>query len=153
MKSLLEKQDLDSILDRLDRLQADSPRQWGTMMNPNHMLVHCASVMEMASGRINPPQSWLGKIIGQLVKGIFTNNMNLKRNVPTIDEFRQNTTDNGHDFEEARARLRQEILDFHNKGRSGITPALHPFFGKLKPEEWADGMYKHLDHHFRQFGV
>jgi hypothetical protein len=25
--------------------------------------------------------------------------------------------------------------------------------GKMTPEEWAILMYKHLDHHLRQFGV
>ncbi|MEP6513238.1 MAG: DUF1569 domain-containing protein [Parafilimonas sp.] len=27
----------------------------------------------------------------------------------------------------------------------------HPFFGKLKAEEWRTLTYKHLDHHLRQF--
>ena len=29
----------------------------------------------------------------------------------------------------------------------------HPFFGPLKPQQWAILMYKHLDHHLRQFGA
>jgi hypothetical protein len=29
----------------------------------------------------------------------------------------------------------------------------HPFFGPLKAEQWAILMYKHVDHHLRQFGV
>ena len=29
----------------------------------------------------------------------------------------------------------------------------HSFFGRLTPEEWAVLMYKHVDHHLRQFGA
>jgi hypothetical protein len=28
-----------------------------------------------------------------------------------------------------------------------------PFFGPLTSLEWSTGMYKHLDHHLKQFGV
>ncbi|MFD1127776.1 DUF1569 domain-containing protein [Paenibacillus provencensis] len=28
----------------------------------------------------------------------------------------------------------------------------HPFFGKLTSEEWSIGLYKHLDHHLKEFG-
>jgi len=38
-------------------------------------------------------------------------------------------------------------------GPAGCTAHPHSFFGRLKPEEWATLMYKHLDHHLRQFGV
>jgi hypothetical protein len=35
-----------------------------------------------------------------------------------------------------------------------MNPAqAHSFFGRLTPEEWATLMYKHLDHHLRQFGA
>ena len=29
----------------------------------------------------------------------------------------------------------------------------HPFFGAMTSEEWSVLMYKHLDHHLRQFGA
>jgi len=34
------------------------------------------------------------------------------------------------------------------RGRAeGCTTNPHSFFGRLTPEEWAELMYKHLDHH------
>jgi hypothetical protein len=33
------------------------------------------------------------------------------------------------------------------------TSAVHPAFGPLDPQEWGKVCWKHLDHHFRQFGV
>jgi LPS sulfotransferase NodH len=38
-------------------------------------------------------------------------------------------------------------------GANGCTNHPHSFFGQLTPDEWAILMYKHLDHHLRQFGV
>jgi LPS sulfotransferase NodH len=38
-------------------------------------------------------------------------------------------------------------------GPKGCTTHPHSFFGRLTAEEWAILMYKHLDHHLRQFGV
>ncbi|MGH9801334.1 MAG: DUF1569 domain-containing protein, partial [Blastocatellia bacterium] len=29
----------------------------------------------------------------------------------------------------------------------------HPAFGKLSTKDWGALTYKHMDHHFRQFGV
>jgi Protein of unknown function (DUF1569) len=42
---------------------------------------------------------------------------------------------------------------FAKGGAEGCTKHPHNFFGKLTPLEWATGMYKHLDHHLRQFGA
>jgi len=38
-------------------------------------------------------------------------------------------------------------------GPQCCTKHPHTFFGQMTPEEWATLMYKHLDHHLRQFGV
>jgi len=29
----------------------------------------------------------------------------------------------------------------------------HPLFGRMSPRDWGVLLYKHCDHHFRQFGV
>ena len=38
-------------------------------------------------------------------------------------------------------------------GPEGLSKAPHPFFGQLTADEWDKLQVKHLDHHFRQFGV
>jgi LPS sulfotransferase NodH len=45
------------------------------------------------------------------------------------------------------------IERFAAAGLAGCTMHPHSFFGRLTPQEWAVLMYKHLDHHLRQFGV
>jgi hypothetical protein len=46
------------------------------------------------------------------------------------------------------------VIDrFVAAGPKGCTTHPHSFFGPLTPQEWAILMYKHVDHHLRQFGV
>jgi len=57
------------------------------------------------------------------------------------------------DLARERERLRAAIDRFAQAGPTGCTQYPHFFFGKLTPEQWAVLMYKHLDHHLRQFGA
>jgi hypothetical protein len=57
------------------------------------------------------------------------------------------------DLERERERLCGLIDRFAAAGPEGCTAHPHPFFGPLTAEEWATLMYKHLDHHLRQFGA
>ncbi len=50
-------------------------------------------------------------------------------------------------------RLSALIDRFAAAGPAGCTTHPHTFFGPLTPQEWAALMYKHLDHHLRQFGA
>lgn len=45
----------------------------------------------------------------------------------------------------------KELLDYLEKatGKEQLQP--HPFFGNLNRKEWASLIYKHLDHHLKQF--
>jgi hypothetical protein len=52
-----------------------------------------------------------------------------------------------------RKRLLERISRFASAGSNGCTQYPHSFFGPLTPDEWAILMYKHLDHHLRQFGA
>ena len=56
-------------------------------------------------------------------------------------------------FEKEKARLIELVTQFSTGGEAKCTTHPHPFFGKVTPHEWGAGMYKHLDHHLRQFGV
>nr|ASV46725.1 hypothetical protein [uncultured bacterium] len=52
-----------------------------------------------------------------------------------------------------RRRLCALIDRFAAAGPAGCTTYPHSFFRPLTPQEWAVLMYKHLDHHLRQFGA
>ena len=57
------------------------------------------------------------------------------------------------DLDKTRERLTQLIAKFHDSGEPGLDGNVHPFFGPLTGKQWGETQYKHLDHHFRQFGV
>ncbi len=105
----------------------------------------------MAAGRIRPPRALIGRIIGPAVKRVALRDEEpMRRNSPTSKEL---LTKSECDFGIERDRLRELIDRFAAAGPAGCTAHPHPFFGPLAPDEWAILMYKHLDHHLRQFGA
>jgi hypothetical protein len=81
---------------------------------------------------------------------VLKNEAPLKRNTPTAKSL---VVANERDLGAERQRLCVLIDRFSEGGQQGCTKHAHTFFGHLTPEEWAGLMYKHLDHHLRQFGV
>jgi hypothetical protein len=148
MKSLLERTTREEILARLETFTPETQRLWGTM-DVAQTLAHCASALDMATGRLNPKRTFIGRIIGPLFRANYSNEKPFGKSSPTSDEL---VIRESRDFNREKEHLRELINSFCEGGLAGITDRPHPFFGPLTKEEWAIGMYKHLDHHFRQFG-
>jgi hypothetical protein len=150
MKDLFDATRVDEVKERLQQLRPTSQRQWGKMTAPQ-AVAHCAKGMEMAVGDWVPPRMFLGRIIGRVVKPLaLGNDEPMRRNSPTVPG---GVVDDERDLDAERRRLRGLIDRFAAAGPAGCTTLPHSFFGRLTPEEWAILMYKHLDHHLRQFGV
>lgn len=149
MKHLFEREAVDEVMSRIDMLQPTTQRQWGKM-NVAQMMAHCSSALDMANGRLNPPRMLIGRLIGGLVKPIYSNEKPFSQNNPTDPKL---VVADQRDFAREQEHLKQKIRQFHESGEKGCTQHPHPFFGSLTPYEWSRGMYKHLDHHLRQFGA
>jgi hypothetical protein len=149
MKNLFEKEAADEVLARIDHLQAASQRQWGKM-DVAQMMAHCSAALDMAAGRINPPRILIGRLLGPLVKPIYTNEKPFSHNNPTDKQL---VVADQRDFAREREQLKLKIRQFHEGGEAGCTRHPHPFFGPLSPQAWSRGIYKHMDHHLRQFGA
>jgi hypothetical protein len=149
MKNLFESQTVDEVIGRIDKLQPASQRQWGKM-DAAQMLTHCSAAMDMATGRLNLKRAFIGRVLGPFVKPIFTNEKPFSKNSPTAKEL---VFSNQQDFLREQQQLRDKIREFQKGGEAKCTRHPHPFFGPLTPQEWSRGMYKHLDHHLRQFGA
>jgi len=149
MKNLFEREAMDEVLARIDGLQPASGRQWGKM-DVAQMMAHCSAAMDMASGRLNIPRIFIGRVIGPFVKPIFTNEKPFSRNNPTSPRL---VIADQRDFAREQTQLKDKIKRFCEGGEAQCTRYPHPFFGALTPDQWARGMYKHLDHHLRQFGA
>jgi hypothetical protein len=150
MKNLFQLERVNEVKARLAELRPDSARQWGRM-TPAQAMAHCASAMELAVGDRIPPRMLLGRMIGGFVKPMLLGNDEpMRRNSPTTKDL---VVTGERDLGMERERLRGLIDRFAAAGPVGCSMHRHSFFGRLTPEEWATLMYKHLDHHLRQFGV
>jgi hypothetical protein len=149
MKNLFERGAVDEVVSRIDQLQPGAQGQWGKM-DVAQMMAHCSAALDMASGRINPPRIFLGRLIGALVKPIYTNEKPFSQNNPTDKAL---VVSDQRIFRREQEQLRSKLRQFHEGGEAECTRHPHPFFGALTPQQWARGMYKHMDHHLRQFGA
>jgi hypothetical protein len=153
MKHLFDSTLVEEVKRRILRLGPESERQWGTMPVAV-MLAHCTSGFQMAMGTLRPKRApFPANLIGRLIKPlVFGDDKPMRRNSPSSPElFMADPTQ--CEFESERARLMQAVDGFVTAGAAGCTNHPHPFFGPLKPQQWAILMYKHVDHHLRQFGV
>lgn len=153
MKNLFDPTLVEDTKRRIMRLSPESERQWGDM-TVAQTLAHCTSGMQMAMGVINPKRaSFPANVIGLVIKPlVFGDDKPMLRNSPSSPElFSADPT--RCDFEDERTRLITTIDSFVNNGAACCSYHPHPFFGALKPHQWSILMYKHVDHHLRQFGV
>jgi Protein of unknown function (DUF1569) len=151
MKNLFDATVADQVKARLGKLGLQSERRWGTM-TAAQMLAHCSMSMQWAVGERVPEKGALpARLMGRLVKPmVLRNDDPLRKNSPTSKSL---IVGDERDLGKERDRLSGLIDKFAAGGPAGCTRNPHSFFGKMTPEEWATLMYKHLDHHLRQFGV
>ena len=149
MKNLFERDAVDEVIARVDKLRPATQRQWGKM-DVAQMMAHCSAALDMASGRVNPPRILLGRVIGPIFKSVYTNEKPLSRNSPTDPKL---VVSDQRDFLREQEQLKLKLQQFHDGGERQCTRHPHPFFGALTTNQWSRGMYKHMDHHLRQFGV
>jgi hypothetical protein len=150
MKNLFCANDLEALKARIARLRPDSPRHWGTM-TVSQTLAHCSLGVQTATGELRPPRKLIGRILGPVIKPkVLGDDEPMRRNSPTVPET---IVRNEPDFATEQARLIASLDQFFAAGPQGCTSHPHAFFGPLTPDEWAILMYKHVDHHLRQFGI
>ncbi|HEY0895811.1 MAG TPA: DUF1569 domain-containing protein [Sphingobacteriaceae bacterium] len=150
MKNLFSKQDTEEILDRLNSLTPQSPRLWGKM-TVSQMLAHCNVTYEMVYDNCHPrPNPLMRLILRLLVRNKVVSETPYKPNGPTAPAF---LVKDDKDFETEKARLAGYIRRTQELGADHFEQKESLSFGKLSKDEWNNMFYKHLDHHFRQFGV
>lgn len=148
METLFTQQEAQHAIARINALTPATQRQWGKM-DVTQMLGHCAVGFRGALGDQQFKQVFIGKIFGRFGKKNLMSDAPFKRGLPTDKRFII-TSHEGFTKEQEKLIA---LIERFSKGPSVITQGPHPFFGMLTPAEWDRLMYKHLDHHLRQFGV
>ena len=149
MKNLFDKDSYDEIARRIKALTPGTQRQWGKM-NVAQMLAHCKAAFSVPLSNKKMPRSILGLLVGWMIKSKLHNEEPWKRNLPTAPNFK---ITGERDFEKEKQELIGLINQFYHGGPGNVGKFPHPMFGTYTSEQWGKAMYKHLDHHLRQFGV
>jgi hypothetical protein len=149
MQNLFDRGDRDALVGRLSALQPSNSRQWGKM-NVSQMLAHSSVALEVPCGDRVKKQSLLGRVVAPFVRTKVLGLEPFPRSAPSDPDYR--ITDE-RDFQKERVRLAALVDRFCSRGPAGADGVVHPFFGRMSGDEWGRLMYKHLDHHLRQFGA
>ncbi|HWA33337.1 MAG TPA: hypothetical protein VG737_04360, partial [Cyclobacteriaceae bacterium] len=125
MKNLFVAADTREILERVEKITPQSPRQWGKM-DAAQMLAHCSKCMEMANGTLQPKRTLIGKIMGGFFKSQYTNEKPFSPGSPTSAETEVRGT---YDFDVEKQKLVGLIRQFSESKTATTHP--HPFFGSF----------------------
>lgn len=141
---------VSTILERLNKLNAETQPQWGKM-NASQMLAHLSVSYDMAYGIISDKPSFpINLIMKWIIKPMVVGPKPYPKNGRTAPVF---VIADERDFEKEKNRLIQNIKRVQQDGEKAFEGKESPNFGSLTALEWNNLFYKHLDHHFRQFGV
>jgi hypothetical protein len=147
MKSIWQDQDRQEIHDRVGRVAWDRSAAWGKFTAPK-MICHLADSLKMAMGDLPvapkrlpiryPPLKQLIIYVAPFPKGAPTAPELLAR---APREWANDVTDV------------QMLLARAGSARTTDTWPEHPAFGKLSKRAWGVLIYRHMDHHLKQFGA
>ena len=144
MKTVLDKAVREELISRVNMLPENSKPVWG-QMTVAQMMKHCTMWDEMAQGKTKYKQSLLGKIFGRMALKDMLKDEPAKRNLPSVPSF---IITEHPDFATEKKKwisLLEQYADYSTKGW------IHPFFGMMNKEQTGLIVYKHVDHHLRQF--
>ncbi len=148
MKSIYDTKTNNELLVRITNLNSLTIPKWGKMSVAQmlkHVTIPYNDIMEGKQKK-----SKFSFIFRFLMKGVLTGDTPYKKNSPTAKRF---IIKEEPDFELVKADLVEKMIKVHNMGKVSFEGRVHPLIGKLTANEWSNMLYKHLDHHLKQFGV
>jgi hypothetical protein len=140
----------EELFRRIDKLNAKSPSLWGKM-TVGQMFSHCAVPYEQILGlNTQQPPLFMRIILKLFLKKSMVNEVPYKQNLPTAPSFIRTEQ---YDVEKEKERLKGYVKSIQELGAEKLaaTPSLS--LGMLTATEWNNLLYKHIDHHLKQFGV
>ena len=137
-----------SIHNRILALRPAAKRQWGKMnlvQMMRHLSVATGSGLEVY--RLSDESSFISRTFLKFF--VLRILKRLPQNAPAPKGFRTETKILLN-FNTEKANV-LEILELAFSSTHSIYP--HPMFGKMNRNEWGTLVYRHFDHHLRQFGA
>lgn len=147
MKSIFIQSEFEEVKERIKSLSATSSRVWGKM-TVEQMVVHCTAQLKLALGEIAGHTQGPSFMRSAFGKWIILSTIPWPRGANTPNEM--NVELNQFLFS-GMEDSKNELLRYLDKVKVAPHFSPHPFFGQLSQNQWGRLMYKHLDHHLRQF--
>jgi len=147
MRTMWNDADRQELHDRLSRLDPAAPRRWGTMSAPQ-MMAHLVDAMRMAHGELHVPSKNL-PLRYTPIKQVVIYWLPFPKGAPTAPQL---VSRSAADWPSECATLATLIDRFAARDLAGPWPE-HPAFGRLTGKAWGVLTWRHIDHHFKQFGV
>ena len=146
MKSIFDKVTRDELTSRINNLNENSTAQWGKM-DAGQMLEHCIRAEEHYRGKRVYKRVPLSYIFGKVaLKNILKDGTPLQHNMPTKPEFV--VTGASNDITGSKEKWIALINSYEQYAEPRYV---HFFFGPMTKEQLGHMVYKHADHHLRQF--
>jgi hypothetical protein len=147
MKSIFQDETRRELRERLARLDPKTPAQWGRMTAAK-MVCHLTDSARMASGELAVASRWM-PIRYPPLKQLLIYWIPMAKGLPTAPEL---TTRVPESWEADKQALQAAIECVAARPADGAWPE-HPVFGPMSGKLWGALVYRHSDHHLRQFGV
>ena len=137
----------------LDKLSADTKAQWG-IMTPQHMVEHLAYVFDIATEKVEVPINTPEEHIEKYQDSLFNYRpmpVDYKHPLLKKDQTEDLMYEN---LDQAKAALLEawDRFEAYFKEHPG-KETNHVTFGKLDKDLWDLMNRKHINHHFKQFGL
>jgi hypothetical protein len=148
MKSIWIAGDRRELQVRLLNLTSDRKPLWGRMNAPQ-MVTHLSDALRMALGELTVAPKKLPLRYFPL-KQLVLYCLPFPRGAPTAPELISRSP---ADWKMCTAELQALREQFATRDPNDTWWPEHPAFGPLSGRAWGKLVYKHTDHHLRQFGV
>lgn len=150
LPSVFDAKTTEETFNRLEKITYVSKPQWGKM-NAAQMLAHLNVAYDLAYERIPYKSSGFKKfILKLLVKPLVVSEKPYKKNSHTAPEF---IIADERDFEKEKSKFIDNVKQTETHGAKYFEGKVSTSFGAMTAKEWSTQFYKHIDHHFTQFGV
>jgi hypothetical protein len=147
MPSFFEPTTYSELKSRLNKIPTDQKPSWGKM-DAAQMMRHCQFPIQVALGKEDHPLK-SNFIVKLLFKKMIYSDKPFKKNAPTPPAFQTNDERN---FKIEKRKLAYWMKELY-ADRENENRRPHPVFGSYTKEQWGIMQWKHLNHHFEQFGV
>jgi hypothetical protein len=147
MKTLFDPQVRAGIVDRIGRATPEDRPRWGTLTVAG-ALEHLVQSMKLATGELEVPSRNLPFRFTPL-RQLIVYLLPWPKGAPSTQELFR---DDPRSVDAAARELSLLVEIFAARERAESWPE-HPAFGDLGRRGWGVLVYRHIDHHLRQFGL